>query len=389
MNIIFFHGNGIVPIFGGISRITDTLGTLFASKGNNVWYIGVQDKHKGQIYREWQSFLPTVDLFSEDNISYVVNFVKKHNIDAIINQCALDPRCAKFLSMCKKREDFLLVSCFHNSILTPVINGAYQKEYLFKKKGLGWLFSLMKTKAVSSLMTAAYISKHRKRYLSTVKNSDLIFVLCNGQLPELYQMCGIEYSDKVHVVPNCINIDVEQPSNKEKTVLWVGSFDYAVKRPDNMIRIWKLVENHHPDWQLKMLGDGPSWNEMRNLSQKLGLKHASFEGRVVPDDYYRNGAILCVTSVHEAFPLVSLEAQRVGCVPVVNNSFTSAPMIVQNDQNGYLVPAFDNNSFSKTLSSLMSDNEKRLKVSKQAVKSAKRFSLDVVYAQWMKLLNEK
>ena len=48
MNIVFFHGNGIVPTLGGISRITDTLGALFVDKGNNVWYIGAQDKHKGQ-----------------------------------------------------------------------------------------------------------------------------------------------------------------------------------------------------------------------------------------------------------------------------------------------------------------------------------------------------
>ena len=48
MNIVFFHGNGIVPTLGGISRITDTLGVLFVDKGNNVWYIGAQDKHKGR-----------------------------------------------------------------------------------------------------------------------------------------------------------------------------------------------------------------------------------------------------------------------------------------------------------------------------------------------------
>ena len=38
MNIVFFHGNGIVPTLGGISRITDTLGVLFVDKGNNVWW---------------------------------------------------------------------------------------------------------------------------------------------------------------------------------------------------------------------------------------------------------------------------------------------------------------------------------------------------------------
>ncbi|MFK2372253.1 hypothetical protein NXW84_13750 [Bacteroides fragilis] len=103
MNIVFFHGNGIVPTLGGISRITDTLGALFVDKGNNVWYIGAQDKHKGQKYCSWQSFLPSSELFADENIRYIINFIKKHQVDVIINQCALDHRSAQFLALCKKK----------------------------------------------------------------------------------------------------------------------------------------------------------------------------------------------------------------------------------------------------------------------------------------------
>ena len=388
MNIVFFHGNGILPNFGGISRITDILGDLFVSRGNNVWYLGAQNKHKGQIYSERQSFLPSINLFSEENLEYIASFVKKHKVDAIINQCALDPNSAKFLAQCKTRAYFLLVSCFHNSILTPVLNGPYQKEYLLKKKGLGWVFNLMNTCIVRSLMTRLYIHKHRKRYLSTVNNSDCVVVLCDGQVPELYRMCGLKSSNKVCVVPNGINVKILPVKNKEKTVLWVGTFDYSVKRPDNMLRIWKMVEDQHPDWKLQMLGNGLSWDEMKILSKSLGLKHVVFEGRVVPDNYYRKAIISCVTSVHEAFPMVVLEAQRVGCIPIVNNSFTSIPMLVQNGVNGCVVDAFDNKAFAETLSSLMDNIEMQQQMNLQAIESAKRFSLDRVYDRWMELLNE-
>ena len=84
MNIVFFHGNGIVPTLGGISRITDTLGALFVDKGNNVWYIGAQDKHKGQKYCSWQSFLPSSELFADENIRYIINFIKKHQSDLTV-----------------------------------------------------------------------------------------------------------------------------------------------------------------------------------------------------------------------------------------------------------------------------------------------------------------
>lgn len=388
MNIVFFHGNGILPNFGGISRITDILGNLFVSKGNDVWYIGAQDKHKGQKYSVRQSFLPSADLFSDENLKYIASFVKENKVDTIINQCALDPNSAKFLALCREKAPFLLVSCFHNSILTPVLNGAYQKEYLLKKRGLGWVFNLMNTSIVRYLMTKAYIQKHRKRYLSTINNSDYVVVLCDGQIRELYRMCGLKTSNKVCVIPNGIDINAHFSESKEKIVLWVGTFDYSVKRPDNMLRIWKIVENQHPDWTLLMLGDGPSWQEMQQMSKSLELKHVFFKGRIVPDEYYNKALIACVTSVHEAFPMVVLEAQRVGCIPVVNNSFTSIPMLIEDRVNGCIVKAFDNADFAKVLSALMDDSEKQKQISRRAIENAKRFSLDNIYEQWKILLNK-
>ena len=388
MNIVFFHGNGILPNFGGISRITDILGNLFVSKGNDVWYIGAQDKHKGQKYSVRQSFLPSADLFSDENLKYIASFVKENKIDTIINQCALDPNSAKFLALCREKAPFLLVSCFHNSILTPVLNGAYQKEYLLKKRGLGWVFNLMNTSIVRYLMTKAYIQKHRKRYLSTINNSDYVVVLCDGQIRELYRMCGLKTSNKVCVIPNGIDINAHFSESKEKIVLWVGTFDYSVKRPDNMLRIWKIVENQHPDWTLLMLGDGPSWQEMQEMSKSLELKHVFFKGRIVPDEYYNKALIACVTSVHEAFSMVVLEAQRVGCIPVVNNSFTSIPMLIEDRVNGCIVKAFDNADFAKILSALMDDSEKQKQISRRAIENAKRFSLDNIYEQWKILLNK-
>ena len=389
MNIVFFHSNGILPTLGGISRITDTLGVLFTDKGNNVWYIGMQDKHKGSKYRPWQSFLPSSDLFSDVNVKYIRDFVRKHKVDAIINQCALDPRSAEFLAICKKETEFLLISCLHNSILTPVYNGAYQKEYNLKKRGLGVLFYLMKTRVVASLIIRAYIIKHRKRYLSTVINSDKVILLCDGQLPELYRMCGIKTSDKVCVIPNCIDVNVEYPKSKEKIVLWVGNFDYSIKRPDNMLRIWKQVEAKHPDWNLYMLGDGPSWQEMKTLSNSLGLKQVKFEGRVNPEEYYKKSLISCITSVHEAFSMVVIESQKYGCITVVNNSFTSAPFLIQDRVNGCLVPAFNNNAFAEAIDSLMNNSERLKMMSAKAKESVKRFSLDNVYKEWMQTLQKK
>lgn len=388
MNIVFFHSNGIIPAAGGISRITDILGRLFASKGNKVWYIGASNEHKNISYSEWQNFLPSIQLFANLNVDYIVNFVKEHKVDVVINQMALDPNSAKFLALCKKQADFLLVSCIHNSILTPIVNGAYQKEYILRKKGMVWLFYLMKTRMVTSILTSAYICKYRKSYSSTLNNSDKIVVLCDGQATELYRMCGVCFSEKVVVIPNSIDTNIELPKQKNKTVVWVGTFDYSIKRPDNMLRIWKQVEDQHPDWDLQMLGDGPSLTEMKALATTLELKRVVFTGRTNPDEYYKKASILCVTSVHESFSLVTVEAQRVGCVPVLNNSFRAAQLLVQDGVNGYLIPAFDNDAFANKLSYLMKDSNHWEELSRKSIEGVKKFSLDIVYNQWELLFKE-
>lgn len=387
MNIVFYHDNGILPTFGGISRITNTLGNLFTNKGNNVWYIGAQDRHYGETYNDNQLFLPSCNLYAEENIEFLCTFVIEHQIDAIINQAALNPCSAIFLSKCKERAPFLLISCFHNSILTPIYNGAYQKEYLLKKKHLGLIFHLMKTPPARYFMTLLYIYKHHKRYLTTCEKSDAVCVLCDGQKAELLKMCGRKIESKVHVLHNCIDTDINPPSEKKDVVLWVGTFDYNIKRPDNMLRIWQRIESHYPEWNLYMLGDGQSLNDMKTLAKKLHLHNVTFMGRVAPDSYYHEAKILCVTSVHEAFSLVSIEAQRAGCVPVINNSFTSAPLIVRNGTNGLLVPKFNNREFARQLSSLMDDRAKLMELSHNALDSVGRFSYDVIYSKWMSLLN--
>ena len=65
-------------------------------------------------------------------------------------------------------------------------------------------------------------------------------------------------------------------------------------------------------------------------------------------------------------------------MPILNNAFSPAPMLIQDGENGYLVPAFDNNAFANKLDSLMNNPVKREKMSMKAVESIKRFSLDVV-----------
>lgn len=387
MNIAFYHSNGIMPTYGGVSRITDTLGILFRERGNNVWFIGAAKTRSDINYDHNQLFLPKAEIDSEENVTFVCDFVKNNHIDVVVNQAALAPISARFLRKCSSKVNFLLISCFHNSILTPIYNGAYQKEYLLKKKGLGVLFNFLRSKMITYFISQIYIRRYRKKYVETITNSDAIFVLCKGQKKELMEMCGNIGGDKTYIVPNCVEFEVGSNVPKEKVVLWVGTMDYAIKRPDYMLQIWKQVCHTHPDWKLHLLGNGPSFDEMKLLASKLCLDNVSFEGRTNPKSYYERASIICITSVHESFSLVTVEAQQKGVVPIAFNSFNTAEILISEPSNGLLVKSFDIYSFADKLSYLMDNEDLRLQMSKQSIESSKKFSFDAIYPIWIENIN--
>lgn len=389
MSVIFFHLNGIDGNAGGVSRTTETLGRIFEDNGIEVWFVGAKNLNKDKHYHPHQFFLPKEErIIDKENIDFLSKFIKQRGGACIINQASLSCEAVNFIAEIKKYTGIRIISCLHNSVLTPVLNGAFQKEFLLRKKHLSLLFEIMRTSMVTNLMTYIYIRKYRQFYRNILDKSDKVILLCDGQVDELRKMCGTINDNKVSVIPNCQMpvLESEMNDTKENLVLWVGNVDYSIKRPDNMLRIWNKICFKHPDWQLTIVGDGPALNDVKSMSKNMGMERVIFVGRKSPEEYYKKAKIVCVTSVHESFSLVTTEAQANGAVPVVFDSFTAAPMVVKNGVTGILVPSFKLDAFANEMSRLMSDNICLMNMSEEAKKSVFQFSPDVVYKKWQNVL---
>ena len=70
------------------------------------------------------------------------------------------------------------------------------------------------------------------------------------------------------------------------------------------------------------------------------------------------------------------------------DSFLTAHDILENNKNGFLVPAFDLEKYAKTLEKLMTDHALRERLANAARENAKRFEIDKICEQWLKLFNE-
>ena len=356
MNILFLSGYNINPVDGGIARITHTLANLFIASGHSVWYLGYRKVSDDDIRR--QLYFPTgKPVATTENQNFLENVIVTKRIDVVIVQKNPCEAYLKMLHECKKRHDFLIVSCFHNLILTQLYNYAYGVEYKLKKGKLAFIFSLLKNKWINQLLVHIYIIKNKSLYRYIVDNSDVSIVLGEGHKNELLKMIGRKFDDSIQIIPNCINETHMSRLEKTNEVLWIGNVDCSVKRIDFMIDIWDKIQIKHPDWTLRILGDGPSLQEMKDKIQISNIKNVCFEGRVIPNIYYERAKILCVTSVHESFSLVTIEAKMHGVVPVVQDSFPMAREIVNNGVDGIIVRPFSLNDFCEKLDSLMDNDE--------------------------------
>lgn len=384
MNILIYHRNGIVPHLGGIPRISATLVSVFREKGHQVYLMASHYKD-GYDYDVNQFFLPTSNLNDRVNITYVINFCKEKAIDIIINQAALSlPQC-DFLMNIRSSCAVKLVNVIHNSILVPSQNFAYVNEYCLKSKGLGCVYSFLKWRPVTSFIVKRFIRNNRKRYQHIVDTCDRIVLLHDGLLDELQQTIGHTVNNAV-IIPNCISSSLPYSiSSMKKTVIWAGRLDFDVKRIDLMLRIWSKVHCVNPDWHLYVLGSGKGEDMAKHMANRLKLSNITFTGQVNASDYYKRASIVCVTSTHESFSLVTVEGMMHGCVPVLFNSFPAASMIITNKEDGILVENFDVDQYAKELRSLMMDNKRRNEISKKAKERATFFTSESIYPMWQDL----
>ena len=116
------------------------------------------------------------------------------------------------------------------------------------------------------------------------------------------------------------------------------------------------------------------------------IERINFHGVVGSEDFFRKASIFCFTSIHEGFPMVLLESLQSSTVPILFQSFASCSDIIDDRENGILVPPFNEDFYATELTNLMSDSEYRDTFAKNAYKKSQNFSIDKIGDKWHRLI---
>jgi glycosyltransferase involved in cell wall biosynthesis len=152
------------------------------------------------------------------------------------------------------------------------------------------------------------------------------------------------------------------------------------------------VRVRRPGWKLIIVGDDAikqqNKSRLQALIEDLGATDCvELAGkRNDVENFYLRSSIFAFTSSSEGFPNVIGEAQSAG-LPVVAFDCIAGPSdMIQDGENGFLVPLFNYELFAERLAALMDNSVLREQLGQAAQQSIRKFSADAIGEKFYTLL---
>lgn len=224
------------------------------------------------------------------------------------------------------------------------------------------------------------------------KNLDY-FVLVSKDLKKYYAKKLRKYKCECVYIPNMLDNIPKRLAPLEGTkIISVGRLS-AEKGYIDLLKIFKQLAKKHKDWHLDIIGDGPEREKLeeyiktRQLQDKVTLH--GFRSKDYIDKMLHQASLYVMTSLTESFGIVLLEAMSHGIPCVAFSSAEGAREIISSGKNGYLIKNRNASAMIKKIEDLMKKEDVRKQMGKEARKSIKQYTKEVVQEDWYNLLEKK
>ena len=196
----------------------------------------------------------------------------------------------------------------------------------------------------------------------------------------------------VHLIPNLIgepfeSFDESLIDQKENTLIYVGRLD----ADKNVVELIDIVnEINLKDFKFKIIGDGPSKNELENKVKSIEILNDKilFLGSQTISEIFQElskSKIFLFTSKTECLPTVLIEANLTANA-LISYNCKYGPSDIVNEKNGFLIP-MNNKQFFKEKLQYLIDHEKDLELlNKLSGKNSEEWRKDLIINQWNSLI---
>lgn len=174
-----------------------------------------------------------------------------------------------------------------------------------------------------------------------------------------------------------------------KKIISVGRLSYQ-KYFEKAIEVASKVLPLVPDWEWDIFGKGEELEGLQKLIQNYGLDCQVHLCGQVSDLYkrYNDYSFMVMTSRYEGFPMSLLEGSA-NSLPLISFDIPTGPNeIIVDNENGYLIKAFDTEKMAEKVRWLIEHEEVRIEMSKNSKQMSYKFSEGEIVNQWMHILKK-
>ena len=368
-----------IRYLGGIQRVTIVKANALAEIPGNEVYLLVTDNKTGPLVHELSSKVHLIDL----DINYFHNNDKRsHMANRVV---------AKFKGIPHKRKLNQWLKRISPDVVISV--GASEKFKLTGNRKRSW-------KLVREFHSEKnYRSKHARSLFGKVMSRWMNFYEFHWVDKKFDRIVVLTEEDKetnwqgwknVTVMPNPVSFKCDVPSDlTEKSVISMGRLEY-VKNFSSLINAFRIVVQRHPDWTLKIYGDGRLKESLKDLIYMNGLQDnvflMGFSNNM--EKPLRQSSIFAFSSLVEGFALVIVEAMECG-LPVVSYQCPCGPKdIITDGKDGFLVPVNDEKMLAERICLLIENENLRRQMAIEARTRAEYYQIENIARRWMNLFNE-
>lgn len=364
---------------GGVQRVTIVKVNAFADIEGNEVYVVVTDNKHATLVSELSPKVHLIDL----NINYYRGDRGRSKIANII------------VYKQKMRKHRKALEAFLRNLKPSIVVsvGGFEKYMLLSMRNRTWMvvreFHFVRN----------YRKDHCKTWFDRVQATLTDFYDFHFMEKKYDRIVILTDEDKeknwkgwnnVEVIPNPVSYLCNDPSPlTDRCIAYAGRFD-PIKNCRSMVNAFRIVAQRHPDWILKLYGEGNEYQSLKNQISELGLENNVLLMGFTKDimNAYRQSSISLLSSLSEGFALVIVEAMECG-VPVVSYQCPYGPKdLISEGKDGFLVPVGDEQMMADRICTLIEDEQLRRRMGVAAKDKAKQYHLDIIIDRWMQLFND-
>ena len=224
---------------------------------------------------------------------------------------------------------------------------------------------------------------------------DFLFSRAEGavfQTPGARDMLPRSIRKRGTVINNPIDSSVlPEPYSGERDNRIVNVGRLSVQKNQSMlISAFAQIKDEFPELVVEIYGDGDKGDELRALSESLGVADRVRLMGNVPGvcEYIKSARLFAFTSNFEGMPNALAEAMAIG-LPCVTTDCApgGARMLVRDGENGIIVPCEDAGGFAEAMRTLLNDSDKAESMGRCASHIRDSLSINNIAMEWEAYFN--